>query len=360
MRAVRDLVEWPVSFRYGYNMKCERCGGVTPLAASTYYREERHSARVKCAHCPADIHFGPYAMALRSPLDPVLDDQVALSTAWYHTTTDPSWPSRGQALTPGAAANLSQWAEDDAGFERAREHWENQALHLGTYEAAIESMLRKMRDQDMGGERFWLYRVALRRDVAIEPGYRDETSEEIAQITQSDLGGSEVIRYLNTWESPGSVSLAVHRRSLAAAQAVPLPVQEPGAVAIPPTLTQKVDRVRSRIGQMQQARQDKPDRLETLRQRRAEQQGIILEREPTAEQHRLLEEISKLITCGYLPGVSLTVREHFSDAMSAWGEAQDPPPGDIQFMQRFAAMAAALTRPGDIRLALDAETVRPL
>jgi hypothetical protein len=36
------------------------------------------------------------------------------------------------------------------GVRRVRHTYENQALHLGTYETAIESMLRRMRDQDEG------------------------------------------------------------------------------------------------------------------------------------------------------------------------------------------------------------------
>jgi hypothetical protein len=184
-----DLVERPVSFRYGYNMQCETCGRLTPLSASTYYREQGHSARIKCPHCRGDIHYGPYALALRDAGDPALDDQAALSTAWYHTSTFSCWPPSGRPMTPTEAAFLSQVTPDSV-TEHVRERHEHQAMHLGTYEAAIESMLRKMREQDMADERFWLYRVALRRDTTIEHGYRNETIEEIAQVTQAELGGS--------------------------------------------------------------------------------------------------------------------------------------------------------------------------
>ena len=88
MSTVRDLIERSVSFRYGYNMTCEHCDGITPLTADTYHRE-RHHARIKCAHCPADIHYGPYAATLRDTDDPVLNDETALRAAWYHTSTAP-------------------------------------------------------------------------------------------------------------------------------------------------------------------------------------------------------------------------------------------------------------------------------
>jgi hypothetical protein len=357
MSTMRDLNEQSVSFRYVYNMKCEHCGGVTPLSASTYYREQGHSARIKCKHCPTDIHYGPNALALRDAGDPVLNDQVALDTAWYHTSTHSRWPPSGQRMTPAGTALLRHGTSDDAA-DSVRERLENKALHVGTYEAAIESMLRKMRDEDMAGERFWLYRVELRRKVTIELGYRNETFEEVAQITQAELGDFGAIRYLNTWESPGSISLAVHPRSLAAVQGIPLPVGALQAAA-PPSLLRRAERIRQRVNQIEAVRQDKPDQLEKLRQRQAALHGATLDREPTSEQYRLLEEICKLIRCEYLPGVSLTVRERFSDALSDWARAQEPPPGDVQFIERFAVMAALLTRPEDIQRALDAETPRP-
>ncbi len=54
------------------------------------------------------------------------------------------------------------------------------------------------------------------------------------------------------------------------------------------------------------------------------------------------------------------MRENFSDAMSAWSQAQDPPAGDVPSIERFALMATALTRPDDIRQALAAEASRTL
>jgi hypothetical protein len=122
----------------------------------------------------------------------------------------------------------------------------------------------------------------------------------------------------------------------------------------------KVARLRSRIGEIGAARRDEPDWLERLRARRATALGAPFERAPTPEQDRLVEEISKLIACEYLPRVSLTVRERFSDAMSAWRLAEEPPPDDVRFMERFAGMAAALTRPADVRRALDSEAPREL
>jgi hypothetical protein len=67
------------------------------------------------------------------------------------------------------------------GLRRARQRYETQALHLGTYEAAIESMLRRMRNQADGGSQFYLYRVQLRDALTVEEGWRDEDQAEAAR-----------------------------------------------------------------------------------------------------------------------------------------------------------------------------------
>src|SRR5258706_13685071 len=223
MGAVHDLVERPVTFDYVYNMSCPDCPGVTTLTAAEYCSEP-NEAHMQCVHCGADIHFGRAVMALRDASDPVLDDQWACRVAWYHTSTDPGWPSSTRPM-PSSAMNLLTRVMRPEHVRRARDTYETQALHLGTYETAIESMLRRMRDQDDGGAQFYLCRVALRRGLIIERGWRDENSAEVSQITQSALGKAGAIRYLNVHESPGSISLAGRRRTIGSGQSGSLPVR---------------------------------------------------------------------------------------------------------------------------------------
>lgn len=354
---VRDLVERPVDFSYGYNMTCERCEGVSPLTADTYYREAHH-ARMKCEHCSGEIWYGPNVMALRDADDPVLDDDTAFSVAWYHTSFIADWPPDGRPMTATEAdftARMVPAAEADA----VREWHENQALHLGTYEAAIESMLRKMRDQD-AGDQFWLYRVALRRDgTTIKPGYLNETVDEISQVTQDQLGKWGAIRYLNTRESPGSISLAARPRSLAAVQGIELPVLalSAGTSAL---LARLVARIRDRISQIEAARDEEPDPTDRRMRRLTALRGGPLSRGPTPEQQDLEKSISDLIADEYLSGISLLVREKFSGAMLAWSQAQETEPDDPSFIERFSAMATALTRPGNVQAALKTGELRML
>ena len=179
----------------------------------------------------------------------------------------------------------------------------------------------------------------------IKPGYWNENEENISQITQEELGDWDVIRYLNTWESPGSISLAVRPQSLAAVQGIRLPVQALSSGAAP-SLVRGIARIRDHISQIEATRHDEPDQMERFSQRMAARHGASLPREPTPEQQGLDASISKLIEDEYLPGISLPVREKFSNAMLAWRQSQEMEPDDISFIERFALMATALTRPG--------------
>ena len=222
---------------------------------------------------------------------------------------------------------------------------ENQVLHLGTYEAAIESMLRRMRDQDDGGTPFFLHRVGLRRgELTIEPGWRDENTEEASQITQADLGEFQVVRYLNVHESPGSISLALRPSALKAVQTVSLPVRAVELTRASPPLPQ-IARIRSQIDQIEAARpEDDLDNIDRLRQKAAERQGVPFVRSPTPEQYELMEQIAKLIADEYLPGVSLPVRDDFTRSLDAWHLVQETPDDDVTYVSRFASMARLLTR----------------
>ena len=296
-------------------------------------------------------------MAMRDADDPVLNDRKMCSVAWYHTSTDPGWPCSSHPMPPKVAALVARIMSGDV-VDSIWERYQTRALHLGTYEAAIESMLRRMCDQDDGGAQWYLYRVALRRgDMTIEPGWRDENTAEAAQITQADLGNSGAIRYLNVHESPGSVSVAARRESIAAVQSVALPVQALKVTAAP-SLVSEVAQVRARLGQFEADRTPEPDPLDRIRRRAAERHGVPYLRSPTHEQHKLLERISTLIEDQYLQGVSLPVRAKFADALSAWRQAQKGPVDDIAYIEQFAVMATALTGPTGILRALGREVVR--
>lgn len=349
MGAVRDLVERPVTFDYAYNAVCPVCRGITAVTSA-----QRHNPHVQCGHCDHNMQFGRAVMTLRDLDDPVLDDQTACRTRWYHTSTDSSWPGGAHPMPPAAQDLwLAPMPPEEA--RRARESYENQALHLGTYESAIESMLRKMRDQGEGGSQFYLYRVALRRHgVSIEQGWRHENSDEVAQVTQAELGAADAVRYLNVVESPGSISLAIRPAAIAAVQGILLPANH---VAAPDRLLREVAGIRAEVAQVESTRPAYLDPLEQLRRQHASRRGIPFTRSPTPQQRALLNRIPQLITGNYLPGVARPIQAAFTRALDAWHRAQQGP-DDAASISQFASMARTLTHPGEVLQALSDQPVR--
>ena len=167
-----------------------------------------------CGRCGGSVHFGPAVALLRDGNDPALDNALVPEFAWYHTSTWANWPSGDFAV------------EAESPARRAVEHYgidptdsvepSTKALHVGTYEAAIENMLRRMDDEGDGDKQFYLYRVELTVEPSrINVGYRDENAEEAAQVTLADLdaGNVDALRYLNVHEASARYRLQFARRA---------------------------------------------------------------------------------------------------------------------------------------------------
>ena len=185
--AVHNLEERPITFDYEYKMSCPDCPGITTLTSAEYYSEP-NGAHVQCARCRGDIHFGPAVMALRDAGDPVLDDQRACRFAWYHTSTDPSWPSGAHPMPPPVTASPRR--HDAAGGcpphpPRLRDPGSasRNVRNRDRVDAAPDARPGRWRRAVLP-----LPRCPAPPGVVIEPGWRDENLEEAAQITQSALG----------------------------------------------------------------------------------------------------------------------------------------------------------------------------
>jgi hypothetical protein len=197
------LIERRVDFANGYRMRYESCRASSWLAAEDY--ADSPEAMMTCSNCGEAFNFGPAVVDLRDAEDAALDDNRLPQLAWYHTTTEPGWPLPSKPITADELEALRKRGWPEERLDSYRRRHESQALHLGTYEAAIEPMLRRMRNQGDRNTQFYLHRVRLREALAIEPGWRDENSAEAAALTSIDLAiqGVDVIRYLNAYESIG-------------------------------------------------------------------------------------------------------------------------------------------------------------
>jgi hypothetical protein len=352
---MRDLIERPVNFEHGYRMRCAHCPATTSLTSTEYYHEP-NNAHAACSGCAAEIHFGPAVMTLRNPEEPVLDDRYLINVAWYHTSTFPDWPLGSRAM-PTAATESPRHLMPEASAQRIRARHENQALHVGSYEAAIESMLRRMRNQDDGGTPFYLYRIALQHEgLTVEPAWRDENSDKAAQISQKDLGDADIVRYLNVHESPGSISLALRPATIAALQRIAVPISVP-RTAVNADLLTNIDSARKELARVDAASRSAPDPLELLRRKAAARSETLPGQPPNRPRSAIPYKVCQLIEDEYLAGVSQPVRDRVTAALRAWSAAHAPV-DDADYVAQFASMASMLTRPDHAVQLLATQPVR--
>lgn len=163
--------------------------------------------------------------------DPVLDDSFLLGAAWYHSSTFPDWPATGFDPQEGWSEKAKvrfQRKLPPAQFENWVKKQERKALHVGTFEAAVENMFRRMANENDAGRQFYLYRVGLCEEPVIAPGCNRERSGLTGDVQISDYYSAEtqVVRYVNEYEDIGGISLALHRAAIATVQQVPIPLAE--------------------------------------------------------------------------------------------------------------------------------------
>lgn len=159
------------------------------------------------------------------PADPALDDDQLARFVWYHTSTQPDWPKRD--FDP--AAELTTEIRTMMGGDRRVAAWaarqRAKALHVGTYEAAIHNMLRRIGDQADRGNLFYLYRVHLKPSVVAQSGWEVDPSNFVGDVDLNEIcpPGVDVARYLNYHEDPGGLSLALGRGAIESVQQVVVP-----------------------------------------------------------------------------------------------------------------------------------------
>lgn len=206
-------------------MLCGRCGHRWRVDLDWIDRWEQ--ARETCPGCGVTCEHEDSPRVTLDSCDPALDDDRVAQFSWYHTSTQADWPTRdfdpAAVLTPetrrlmGGEQRVSAWA--------ARQ--QAKALHVGTYEAAVHNMLRRIRDQADQRRQFYLYRVRLKPSVVVREGWLVDPSNFVGDVVLDEVcpPGADVARYLNYYEDPGGLSLALGRDAIASVQriAVPLP-----------------------------------------------------------------------------------------------------------------------------------------
>jgi len=161
------------------------------------------------------------------------DDQMkhahnVTSAYWYHTSLHPDWLlaefDPEIKLTEVERVHAERYASGGVAGWASRQ--KAQALHIGTYEAAIENMLRHMFERGAEQKQFYLYRVVLNDDCKILDEVHPEPPAAWGSTAVNDILGNslEVYRYVNACEDKSSISLALTNRAVSKVQMIPIPI----------------------------------------------------------------------------------------------------------------------------------------
>lgn len=214
------IQERAIDFNRLRTMRCGSCGQVFKL--NCVRLENWYLGNEVCPECGLDgtktESVGPYI----DENDPVLNDAQLPLVYWYHSSLNPNWPDGDldpvEQLTPQMVDLMGGQAVADAWAARQR----NKALHLGTFEAAVHNVFRRVDHLDEAGKPFYLFRVRLRADALIRARWQYEEFNWAGDVDRDDICPRpvEVTRYLNETEDPGSFSLAVRPEAIASTQRI--------------------------------------------------------------------------------------------------------------------------------------------
>ncbi|UOQ56362.1 hypothetical protein MUN78_11820 [Leucobacter allii] len=218
-------MERRIDFSRDRCMLCAGCGREFLVDLGWIDRWEQ--TEEKCPGCGLTCEHEHAPRVTIAPRDPALDNERVPQFFWYHTSTCPDWPAKhfDPAADLTAETRLRMGGEEHVAAWTARQR--SKALHVGTYEAAVHNMLRRMDDQADSRNQFYLYRVRLRPDVVVREGWLVDPSDWLGDVVLTEVcpSGIDVARYLNYHEDPGGLSLALGRNAIASVQeiAIPLP-----------------------------------------------------------------------------------------------------------------------------------------
>lgn len=219
------MIERPIRFDRDRHVRCSACGMVVTMSLAEFELWSEHlGGESICTSCCADDEPSERAAA---PDDPAHDAGMVTQLAWYHTSTQPDWPSDAWEPTAGWVPEAFKRMEHMLGpgaTQRWRADQLRKCLHLGTYEAAIENVDRRRKSQADRDNDFYLYRVQLTSDAAVRSEVITDPGGLVGDVLPEDVMSADesIARYINAHEGVGSISLAVRRSSVAAVQCIPL------------------------------------------------------------------------------------------------------------------------------------------
>lgn len=317
-------MERPIDFWRERRMQCSGCGHCLVIDLDWLHRWEQ--GREKCPGCGLTCAHQDAPRVTVDHDNPALDDDQVATFFWYHTSTQPDWPTRNFDPAADPTPGIRRMMGGDERVAAWAAHQRAKALHVGTYEAAVHNMLRRMRDQADRGNQFYLYRVHLKPSVVEREGWIIDPSNWLGDVVLDEVcpPGVDVARYLNYHEDPGGLSLALGREAIDGVQRVAVPLLDSWDVDWVGEAAADLEGASDALG-------PEPGKLGRFRP-------------PSSPRAALARELGAALA-GRLP---INLRDQFESAVS-FGEGDDP----VLWARRTIRLFGLIEDPARVLAALD-------
>jgi hypothetical protein len=179
--------------------RCDRCGQHVTEEVVRFSRIWYEEPLLKCTTCEDGFQKGSVTVVPSSAF--LLDVENVRKTSWFHATCVDDW-----------------FEKVSSGHGMEKETGDFLYIHVGSEEAARDIAEDKYFRNPRDGERISLYELRLVTDLALSPLILNdgETWWDYSSVTAETRAavGGDAARYLNRWESPGSISLLIDARKL--------------------------------------------------------------------------------------------------------------------------------------------------
>lgn len=182
------------------NILCKGCGNVhTQRMADEFSYSTGFKTGYLCLECGLSVEMANVVVPVLPSSEKFLDLEVCKSSTWYHYTEMNSWPELIE-------------------FPGLQYEHRNFYAHVGTLKSALD------RRMSLGAGEFtnWqgkIFEVRVRTEARWCPDLLEDSGDlHREECSESDW---EVLRYLNRYENPGSVSLAVCNTAIEVVGTVP-------------------------------------------------------------------------------------------------------------------------------------------
>lgn len=348
--------ERKIDFNHGFHLVCRQCSFSNWLTAEEYAVALGKTS--DCQQCRRQYDVAPEFANHRDPHDEVIASTQLHDFYWYHSTLETNWPSADYKWAAAERANYAATMSPEE-LNNKQSFMEDQAFHLGTYEAAVENMLRLWDENGKRDSQFYLHRVKLRDGLAFPAEVHSDRDTE--KITQASIRGLDAsgIKYLNTKESVGSISLAVVREAIARTQRISVPPE--GLVEkLSPELMEKLLDMRKeadRLARIARAQESLTANIKRKLRQMKKQQPAAADTATyapamSATDSSSDEGMTDLIAHEYLKGVPPLLRQQVfrsTRGPAPLGQERD----DQAWLTLTLNIAPFITRPNAVLAALD-------